>query len=251
MLLLWEFFPYATLGQEATMYSGMTRNEVRGILALALVAALGVGARAYLSETPRRDVWVERPAKQAVAAQATPSPSPITLSVATPVASVTPAPTATPVVVAVPATPAPTPNLPVASPQAAPKTPEAESAHTVVIAPNLPNAQSVVIAPNVPQAHSVTVEGGAQATATPVPTRVATPAVPRQTTTAPFVGIINLNTATLADLDKLPGIGPKIGQKILDYRAQRGAFRSVDDLINVPGIGPKTIEKIRPNVRVN
>jgi competence protein ComEA len=51
-------------------------------------------------------------------------------------------------------------------------------------------------------------------------------------------GKIDLNAATAADLDALPGIGPVLAQRIVDHRAQHGPFRSVDDLDDVPGIGP-------------
>ena len=55
----------------------------------------------------------------------------------------------------------------------------------------------------------------------------------------------SLSSATLAELDALPGVGPVIAQKILDYRAQHGGFRSVDDLDAIPGIGPARIEQLR------
>ena len=58
---------------------------------------------------------------------------------------------------------------------------------------------------------------------------------------------INVNHASQADLQKLPGIGPKLSQRILDERA-KAAFKSIDDLRRVPGIGPKTLEKLRPHV---
>lgn len=61
---------------------------------------------------------------------------------------------------------------------------------------------------------------------------------------------INLNTATLEQLDTLDGVGPATAQKILDERTRRGGFRSVDDLATVPGIGPKRLAAIRPRVRV-
>jgi competence protein ComEA len=51
-------------------------------------------------------------------------------------------------------------------------------------------------------------------------------------------GKVDLNTATVADLDALPGIGPVLAQRIVDHRAAQGPFRSVDDLDDVPGIGP-------------
>lgn len=61
---------------------------------------------------------------------------------------------------------------------------------------------------------------------------------------------IDLNTATAAQLDALPGVGPSTAQAIVDYRSQHGRFRSVDDLLNVRGIGAAKLEQIRPLVRV-
>jgi competence protein ComEA len=58
-------------------------------------------------------------------------------------------------------------------------------------------------------------------------------------------GPVRLNTATLEDLDALPGVGPVTAQKILDYREQHGAFTSVDELDAVPGIGPARLEELR------
>jgi competence protein ComEA len=58
-------------------------------------------------------------------------------------------------------------------------------------------------------------------------------------------GPIHLNTATLEQLDSLPGVGPVTAQKILDYRQEHGAFGSVDELDAVPGIGPARLEQLR------
>ena len=62
---------------------------------------------------------------------------------------------------------------------------------------------------------------------------------------APSGPKLSLATATAAELDELPGVGPVTAQKILDYRAEHGPFRSVDDLDAVPGIGPARIEQLR------
>jgi competence protein ComEA len=59
---------------------------------------------------------------------------------------------------------------------------------------------------------------------------------------------VHLNSATLEQLDTLPGVGPITAQQILDYREANGAFRSVDELDAVPGIGPARLAQLRPLV---
>ncbi len=66
----------------------------------------------------------------------------------------------------------------------------------------------------------------------------------------PDTGKVNLNTATRAELETLPGIGPTLAQRILDYRTTHGAFRSVDELRNVPGIGDARLAELRDRVTV-
>ncbi|WP_125703199.1 helix-hairpin-helix domain-containing protein [Lacticaseibacillus daqingensis] len=63
-------------------------------------------------------------------------------------------------------------------------------------------------------------------------------------------GLINLNTATLAELQTLSGVGPKKAADIIAYREANGSFQSVGDLANVSGIGAKTVEKLTPFVTV-
>ncbi len=61
---------------------------------------------------------------------------------------------------------------------------------------------------------------------------------------------VNINTATLRELDALPGIGEVIGQRIIDYRNAHGPFRSVDELLNVKGIGEKRLADLKPYATV-
>ena len=75
-----------------------------------------------------------------------------------------------------------------------------------------------------------------------VPRRAAPGASPAPGTPA---GPVHLNTATLEQLDALPGVGPTTAQKILDFREEHGAFTSVDELDAVPGIGPARLEQLR------
>lgn len=63
-------------------------------------------------------------------------------------------------------------------------------------------------------------------------------------------GIVDINSATLFDLDALPGVGPSTAQAIIDYRVANGPYASVDDLLNVRGIGPSKLAAMRARVRV-
>jgi competence protein ComEA len=71
------------------------------------------------------------------------------------------------------------------------------------------------------------------------------PAGPAGSVGAASGGPVHLSTATLEQLDSLPGIGPVTAQKILDYRQKHGAFTSVDELDAVPGIGPARLDQLK------
>jgi competence protein ComEA len=60
--------------------------------------------------------------------------------------------------------------------------------------------------------------------------------------------LVNLNTATQPELETLPGVGPVTATSILEWRAEHGAFSSVDELLEVSGIGDATLAEIAPHV---
>jgi competence protein ComEA len=79
----------------------------------------------------------------------------------------------------------------------------------------------------------------AQAQAAPQPSPATQPAV-----------LLNLNTATAAELAKLPGIGPAVAARIVEHRQKSGGFKKIEELMNVKGIGEKTFLKLKPLVTV-
>jgi competence protein ComEA len=61
---------------------------------------------------------------------------------------------------------------------------------------------------------------------------------------------IDVNAATVAELERLPGVGPTLARRIVEYRSAHGPFAAADDLGRVPGIGPKTVDALRAYVTV-
>ena len=85
--------------------------------------------------------------------------------------------------------------------------------------------------------------------APPAPAHGAAPQ-PHRPPAAPAVeGFINVNTATLAELTRLPGVGPSRAQAILELRSKLNGFKKLDDLMRVKGIGRKTFRKLEPLLR--
>ncbi|WP_203682918.1 helix-hairpin-helix domain-containing protein [Actinoplanes siamensis] len=86
--------------------------------------------------------------------------------------------------------------------------------------------------------------------ATPPPGTTTAPGAPAPGPSGPPGGLVNLNTATLTDLDSLPGVGPVLAQRILDARDAQGGFRAVSDLRKVDGIGDARYEQLKDLVTV-
>jgi competence protein ComEA len=109
--------------------------------------------------------------------------------------------------------------------------------------PEIPPTPTVTLTPK----PTLTVGPGTPSP-TPLPTETPAPAI--ASTVAPAGAKININTATLAELDRLPRIGPAIAQRIIDYRTQNGPFRTIEEIQNVSGIGPATFAQIKDLITV-
>ena len=105
-------------------------------------------------------------------------------------------------------------------------------------------ADRVEISPLLQQAEATVSEKDASISAGSI-----TQESPAQIGTVP-VNMVNINTASLEELDKLPGIGPSIAQQIIDYRMEHGAFNNIYELINISGIGEKKLAAILDYITV-
>jgi competence protein ComEA len=78
----------------------------------------------------------------------------------------------------------------------------------------------------------------------------ASPAAPASKATAP-PAVVNLNSAPASALETLPGIGPALAARIVEYRTAHGRFTRIEQIQDVPGIGPKLFERVRPYLTVS
>ncbi len=67
---------------------------------------------------------------------------------------------------------------------------------------------------------------------------------------AATAAVVNLNAATIEQLETLPGIGPRAAQRIVEYRTKNGGFKKVEDLMKIQGIGERSFLRLRPLVTV-
>ena len=74
---------------------------------------------------------------------------------------------------------------------------------------------------------------------------------PDETSAATLSHLVNINTATLAELDNLPNIGPVLAQAIITFRDENGPFEMIEEIQKVPGIGPAIFENIKDLITVD
>jgi comEA protein len=85
---------------------------------------------------------------------------------------------------------------------------------------------------------------------------IATPAIraeqsPRETKVAAPASPVNINTALAGELEHLPGIGPAMAARIVEYRQKNGPFKKIEELMNVRGIGEKAFLTLKPQITIS
>ena len=89
------------------------------------------------------------------------------------------------------------------------------------------------------------------ATALPHPVQAQTPSAASSRAAKPAVtGTVNINTASAAELEALPGIGAKTAARIVEYRQKNGPFKKIEELMNVRGVGEKNFLKLKSQITV-
>ena len=78
----------------------------------------------------------------------------------------------------------------------------------------------------------------------------AAPAAKADSRSAKPAMVVNVNSASAAELEQLPGIGPKVAARIVDYRTKKGPYRKLEELMNVQGIGEKSFLKLRSQLSI-
>jgi competence protein ComEA len=73
---------------------------------------------------------------------------------------------------------------------------------------------------------------------------------PRAGAKAPVTGVVNINSASAAELEALPGIGAKTAARIIEYRQKNGPFKKIEELMNVRGVGEKNFLKLKGQIVV-
>jgi len=114
-----------------------------------------------------------------------------------------------------------------------------------VAVPRLPEPEPVAESPEKPIPPKQQPSSVSPPTATVLPSEITKPPTPPS---QPY--IVDLNTATQADLERVPGIGPVLAARIIAYRQRYGLFKTVYELRLIKGVGQQTFDKIKPYVTV-
>jgi competence protein ComEA len=143
----------------------------------------------------------------------------------------------------------PSPSVPVATPVSEVRSEARGVGTSPPASPPLEPAKSESVPPSTPPT--------LDPSPTPWPSEPPAPSAPAPKPAPPAIpkppspsGKLNVNKATQAELELLPGIGPAMAKRIVDYRTAHGLFKRLEDLDKVNGIGPKTLDKLRPLVTV-
>jgi competence protein ComEA len=176
-----------------------------------------------------------------------PQPAPIILSTPIPTDTPTPVPTSTPAPVRVYVTGAVRePDVYVLSPGSIVKDAIAAAGGAAGDA----DLERINLAVQVHDQQQIYVPRQGEGTPPVPPVATALPAAESRSD-ALSVSIVNINSASAAELEALPGIGPAFAQRIVDYRAEHGPFVMIDDLMEVKGIGPATFAKLEGLITVH
>jgi competence protein ComEA len=235
-------------GDQTTGDAAVGQRQLRGphvaVVAVLAVLALGLTVLVLAASQPRAT---------SVPLAATPTPSAIPSAGPTPPASPGPAPTPTP-------TPTPAADLVVhvAGAVTRPGVVVLPAGSRVVDAVDAAGGALPGTALDSVNLARLLVDGEQVRVGLPADPAVASPGGPDAASAAggptggegSGVAPVDLNAATAADLDALPGIGPVLAQRIVDWRAQNGRFGSVEELLEVAGIGPSVLADLQGRVTV-
>jgi competence protein ComEA len=112
------------------------------------------------------------------------------------------------------------------------------------------NTEGINLAAKLEDAQQLNIPGGGGVANTAPQATAAFRVLTGAATATPSTELININTASATELEALPGIGPTLAQRIVDYRTQHGPFPAIEGIMNVAGIGPAVFDQIQGLITV-